>query len=63
MRELTIYNLMLIVDARNNDAMKEAHRVIQQANDALDKNDGGPTLFFVDAPIRAEYRENGEDDE
>lgn len=63
MRELAIYNLMLVVDARDEDATKEAHRVIQWANEALDKNDGGPTLFFVDTPIRAEYRENGDDDE
>lgn len=68
MRELVIRNLTLIVDARGNEATLEAERVIEQVNDALDKNDGGPTLYFTfdgtaaSTVASAEYRENGEED-
>jgi hypothetical protein len=64
MRELVIRNLTLIVDARDGNAVLEAERVIEWANEALDDNDGGPTLYFSldDNTATAEYRENGDED-
>lgn len=54
MRELVIKNLRLVVDARDTDAVVEAHRVVAIANDVLSKNDGSPLLLF-ETTVSAEY--------
>lgn len=60
MRELVIKNLRLVVDARDTDAIYEAHRVVAHANAALSKNDGSPILLF-ETTVNAEYVDDGLD--
>lgn len=60
MRQLNINNLRLSVDARDNDARNEAHRVLAMVNDLIEKCDGSPALLITEDGLDAEYEEVGD---
>lgn len=61
MRQLNINNLRLSVDARDNDAEKEAHQILAIINDAIAKVDGSPALLITERGLDAAYEDINDD--